>query len=199
MLIDTCASGGRRLDLETLRRAVPLLRSDYIMEPVGQQGHTYGLSFWIPMFGTGGRIDNPYVFRSQMCYFHIACIDVRRTDLDDAMMRKVTDERREIGKYWLGDYYPLTPYNLDGDRWIAWQFDRPDLGEGMVQAFRRAESVYTGARFKLSALDPDATYTVQNLDETGSHEFTGRELMDKGLLVSIDALPGAAVVTYKRK
>jgi len=29
MLIDSCASGGRRNDLETLRRAVPLLRSDY--------------------------------------------------------------------------------------------------------------------------------------------------------------------------
>ena len=29
MLIDSCASGGRRKDLETLRRAVPLLRSDF--------------------------------------------------------------------------------------------------------------------------------------------------------------------------
>ena len=28
MLIDTCASGGRRNDLETMRRAVPLWRSD---------------------------------------------------------------------------------------------------------------------------------------------------------------------------
>jgi len=53
MLIDSCASGGRRNDLETLRRAVPLLRSDYIMEPVGNQGHTYGISFWIPYYGTG--------------------------------------------------------------------------------------------------------------------------------------------------
>ena len=53
MLIDSCASGGRRNDLETLRRAVPLLRSDYIIEPVGNQGHTYGMSFWIPYYGTG--------------------------------------------------------------------------------------------------------------------------------------------------
>ena len=44
MLIDSCASGGRRNDLETLRRAVPLLRSDYIMEPVGNQCHTYTLA-----------------------------------------------------------------------------------------------------------------------------------------------------------
>ena len=33
MLIDTCASGGRRNDIETLRRAVPLLRSDWLLEP----------------------------------------------------------------------------------------------------------------------------------------------------------------------
>ena len=48
MLIDSCASGGRRNDLETLRRAVPLLRSDYIIEPVGNQCHTYALSCGFP-------------------------------------------------------------------------------------------------------------------------------------------------------
>ena len=50
MLIDSCASGGRRNDIETLRRAVPLLRSDYQAfdgNPVyalGNQCQTYGLS-----------------------------------------------------------------------------------------------------------------------------------------------------------
>ena len=61
MLIDSCASGGRRNDLETMRRAVPLLRSDYIMEPVGNQCHTYGMSFWYPYYGYrhGIRRDQP--------------------------------------------------------------------------------------------------------------------------------------------
>ena len=35
-----------------------------------------------------------------------------------------------------------------------WQFDVPEKGEGVVQAFRRAESVYEAARFKLRGLDP---------------------------------------------
>ncbi len=61
LVIDTCSSGGRRNDLETLRRAVILLRSDYqtpqgrffspddpIPLQVGNQGHTYGLSSWVP-------------------------------------------------------------------------------------------------------------------------------------------------------
>ncbi len=37
MLIDSCASGGRRNDLETMRRAIPLWRTDYRCEPVGTQ------------------------------------------------------------------------------------------------------------------------------------------------------------------
>ena len=53
MLIDSCASGGRRNDLETMRRAVPLWRSDYVFETTGTQCMTYGISFWLPYFGTG--------------------------------------------------------------------------------------------------------------------------------------------------
>ena len=56
--IDSCASGGRRNDLETMRRAVPLTRSDFQFPDMigvveGQQGHTYGLSFWLPFYGNG--------------------------------------------------------------------------------------------------------------------------------------------------
>ena len=52
MLIRHMRLGGRRLDLETLRRAVPLWRSDYAGDPIAQQAQTYGLSLWIPYFGT---------------------------------------------------------------------------------------------------------------------------------------------------
>lgn len=50
MLIDSCSSGGRRNDLETLRRAVPLLRSDFQPSHTweAQQAQTYGISAWIP-------------------------------------------------------------------------------------------------------------------------------------------------------
>jgi alpha-galactosidase len=53
MLIDSCASGGRRNDLETMRRSVPLWRSDYAYEPIGHQCMTYGISLWLPYHGTG--------------------------------------------------------------------------------------------------------------------------------------------------
>ncbi|MCF6286148.1 MAG: alpha-galactosidase [Candidatus Hydrogenedentes bacterium] len=53
MLIDSCASGGRRNELEAMSRAVPLWRSDHAYEPVSMQSITYGISLWLPYHGTG--------------------------------------------------------------------------------------------------------------------------------------------------
>ncbi len=198
MLIDSCASGGRRNDLETLRRSVPLLRSDYIMEPVGNQGHTYGLSFWLPFQGTGtgsGAL-SPYLLRSTMLTHFTACFDVRRKDLDYDMLRRVLGQWRRYAHCYLGDYYPLTPYSLDRSVWLAWQFDLPEKGEGMVQAFRRDQSVYETARFKLAGLDLGARYFITNLDSGETNTLSGHELAEQGLSVAIHNLPGDAVITY---
>ncbi len=200
MLIDSCASGGRRNDLETLRRAVPLLRSDYIMEPIGNQGHTYGISFWIPYHGTGSgsRAIDPYLLRSVMCSHFTACFDVRRKDLDYEMIRRVLGQWRKFAPCFLGDYYPLTDYSVARDSWIAWQFDRPDLGAGMVQAFRREESPYEVLRVKLRGLDPKARYVVTDLDRRQPVEMTGRQLAEAGLAVAVEQQPGSAVIAYRR-
>ena len=56
--IDSCASGGRRNDLETMRRSVPLLRSDCFTPEEAQQGQTYGLSLWIPYHGSGAIVED---------------------------------------------------------------------------------------------------------------------------------------------
>lgn len=198
MLIDTCASGGHRNDLETLRRSVPLLRSDYIFEPVGQQGHTYGLAFWVPYFGTGSIREDVYSLRSSMCSSFNSCWDLRREDIDYALLRKLIEQWRAYSPNFLGDFYPLTPYSLDQDRWIAWQFDRPEQGEGVIQAFRRAESPYESARFRLQALEPEALYSVKNVDDAKSLEMTGKALMEEGLLVKMQDRPAAAVIIYAK-
>ena len=211
LLIDTCASGGRRNDLETLRRAVPLWRSDYAFEPLGHQGMTYGLSFWVPFHGTGTVACaaapyygggwtpvEPYAFWSNVAPSTSSGIDIRVPDIDYEALRRLVAQWRQVGPYYYGDYYPLTPYRPENDVWMAWQFDRPDEGEGMVQAFRRSESFYETARFRLRGLDPEAGYVVTNLATEENTEVSGRELGEPGLLVGIAEAPGAAVITYRQ-
>jgi len=210
LLIDSCASGGRRNDLETMRRAVPLWRSDYAFEATGHQGMTYGLSFWLPYHGTGTvACDNapyygggktpvqPYAFWSNAAPSLGCGIDLRVKEIDYEKLRKLVGQWRAISKHYYGDFYPLTSYSLDNSLWMGWQFDGPAAGEGVVQAFRRPDSPYVAAQFRLRGLDPAAEYTVTNLDENKPVKITGRQLLDEGLLVTIQEKPGVALITYK--
>ncbi len=198
LVMDTCASGGRRNDIETLRRAVPLLRSDYILEPVAQQLHTYGIAQWIPFFGTGVNSSDPYVFWSQACPHITGCWDVRRKDLDYPTIRTLIQQWRTVAPLMLGDFYPLTPYDIGTAGWMAWQYNRPEDGKGMIMAFRRPNSAYEVARYPLFRLEPKATYRLRDVSgkDLGTHAAT--ELMDKGLRVEIPENPGVAVVLYER-
>jgi alpha-galactosidase len=197
MLIDSCASGGRRNDLETLRRAVPLLRSDYIIEPIGNQCHTYALSFWVPFYGTGTGAIDPYMFRSVMCPSFTACFDMRNKEANWDLARKLLGEWRKITPCMLGDYYPLTPYSLTNDAWIGWQFDRPEEGDGVIQVFRRGDSIYRAAELKLHGLDAKKEYAITDMDTIKVTKATGRELMEQGITIEITQKPGAALLAYK--
>ena len=210
LLIDSCASGGRRNDLETLRRAVPLLRSDYQSfagDPAyatGNQGHTYGLSLWLPYFGQGVYY-NPTLLRyNTRSHFGPAfgfCADVRQPGIDWEAFRGVVAEWREVAPMFRGDFHPLTPYTLDESAWMAWQFHRSDAGEGCVQAFRRPQSPFESVRLPLRGLEPSARYEVRWLDGAGTAErlmATGRELASPGLRIVLDRAPDSAVVVYRR-
>ena len=199
MLIDSCAAGGRRNELEAMRRAVPLLRSDYILEPVGNQAQTYGISFWLPYYGTGVNSSDAYNFRSDMCPMLNACYDMRNKELDYNSIRRLMGQWKSVSQYFLGDYYPLTPYSVEKHTWIAWQFDKPEIGEGMVEAFRRDQSFYTSTNLCLRGLEPGATYTIADMDTNQQSEMSGKDLMEKGLPITIAQKPGSALLTYKKK
>jgi alpha-galactosidase len=198
MLTDICAGGGSRNEIETLRRAVPLWRSDYAYETTGMQDITYGMALWIPYFGTGTNAFDWYSFRSQMAPAVSAIWDLRRKDLDYDLLRSMIAEWRQVADNYYGDFYPLLRYRTENDVWMAWQFDRPESGEGMVQVFRRPESPVTTEDLKLRGLDPAARYRVTDMDVPGVREMTGRNLMEKGLHVVLEKQPGSAIISYKR-
>ena len=199
LLIDSCASGGRRNDIETLRRSVPLYRSDFCLDPIGNQGHTYGISLWLPYYGTSAKAADPYLLRSVMCPCFTTLFDMREKGLDYDLLRRLLAEWKRFIPNYLGDYYPLTPYSIDSASWIAWQFDRPEVGQGSIHAFRRPHSIYEAARVRLRGLEPDAVYALTDLDRGGTIERTGIELMETGCSIAIAGQPGAAVVLYEKK
>ncbi|MBV9121819.1 MAG: GH36 C-terminal domain-containing protein, partial [Planctomycetes bacterium] len=200
LLIDCCASGGRRNDLETLRRAVPLLRSDYRFEPNGTQGHNYGISFWMPFNGTGVEPADPYVMRSHFCPCFAYGGPCNDPHFDFDGRNRIAREWRQVADSLLrGDYYPLTDYSLAPTVWMAWQFDEPGRGRGVVQAFRRAECPTESAHFKLRGLDPGATYDLRDFDQPEGKKVSGRQLMETGLEIRLSRRASAATIRYQRR
>ena len=204
--IDSCASGGRRNDLETMRRAVPLLRSDWSVtvfakEPLqveGNQAQTYGLSPWLPWQGAGVPFFlDRYSVRSYYLtgFGMVLAGNWSKSESKRADVKRGYDEVRRIAPLMLGDYYPLTPYSLATDQWIAWQFHRSDLGEGMVQAFCRPDAANDALTVKLHGLDPKQRYEIENFDG-GKDVHTGSELMN-GYTITLRQKPAAALLRLR--
>jgi alpha-galactosidase len=199
LLIDSCASGGRRNDLETLRRAAPFLRSDYIMEPVGNQCHTWALSEWFPYYGTGSSKTDDYQIMSTLCPVFIACWDQRDETINWPRIKEIVDLWRECGKNYFGDFYPITPYSLENNCWMAWQWHRPDANTGFIQAFRRAENTEEQQRLLLQGLNPESRYKVTPLQQDAVYmEMSGKLLMEKGVPVTIKEKPGVVFLSYEQ-
>jgi alpha-galactosidase len=207
LLIDNCASGGRRIDIETMSRSIPLWRSDLPCYPgysgATIQNETHGLGLWAPLnTGVCDREDT-YMFRSAMgpglCFGMPDFEKDTNKHFAIDWIRKRFGELDQVRDLFLGDFYPLMAYTASEDAWAAWQFDRPDLNSGAVLAFRRTRSPFGSATLTLKGLEPTAIYTLRNLDAAGSTEMTGRELAEKGLAVTIKDQPGSAVIIYKKK
>lgn len=206
LLIDNCASGGRRIDLESISRSIPLWRSDFQcypnFTPTGLQGQTHGLGLWVPLSTGCCDREDRYAFRSALGPGMVLGMAEFEKDTHKHFsvdwLRQSLDEIQAVRPYFEGDFYPLLSYSVAEDQWAAWQYDRPDLGEGMVLALRRAQSPIRLLVPSLQGLDPKATYEVRCLDTGEVLRRTGGELATKGVEIRIDDQPGSRLYCYRR-
>lgn len=198
LVIDNCASGGRRLDLETISRSVALWRSDYAFEPGGVQGHTLGVLPWLPCCSAACNTTDPYTFRSNLAAGICLAWDLEKPEFDGAAARQRVEEFRRLRPLFYGDFYPLTEHTLNSDVWCAYQLDRPELNQGAVLAFRRDHSPHAAGKLKLHGLKPDESYQVHDVDADTRRTLTGASLMSDGLEIQIASTPGSALFLYGR-
>jgi alpha-galactosidase len=183
LLIDNCASGGRRIDIETCSRSVPLWRSDTSCSaghPEWNQSQTWGLSLYIPLHTACGWTPEPYDFRSSATGGAVCQWDYLNPAFPMDLAKATIAEIRANQPYWYGDFYPLTPCSTTTDHWIAYQFHRPDLDARIALAFRRKDSIYPAITMTLHGLRSDGQYKVEFIGDNRhitTKQMTGKELM----------------------
>jgi alpha-galactosidase len=155
---------------------------------------TYGLSHWLPLHGLGAAATDVLALRSGMGACGGFSINYRNPKAV-AALRKHLDSFLKVRPLYTGDFYPLTPHSLDKDGWIAWQFHRADLNEGVIQVFRRPDAEIEILTVKLRGLDPQQRYEIEDLDG-GKEVRSGAELM-RGHAITLREKPAAAVLVIK--
>lgn len=199
LIMDNCASGGRRLDFEMMRRMAAYWHSDSCWDskdyPRNVQAMTHGVSLWLPLHGLGAASVDPVALRSGMG----ACGSFANKFRDPAeveALRAHLDRYLPVRALFAGDYYPLTPWTVDKKEWLAFQFHDHKKQAGIVQAFCGDTEGREDFAVRLCGLEQDASYEVRNWDQPAPLRLTGRELMEIGLSFRATRPNEAVVLTY---
>jgi alpha-galactosidase len=202
--IDNCASGGRRIDLETCMRSIPLWRSDtscWSGHPEWNQMQTAALSQYLPLHTACGWDPEYNTIRSSAtggALFQFAYQD-ESFPIDRA--KAIIQEVKEDQKYWYGDFYNLTQVSTGLDQFMAYQFHRADLDEGLILAFRRVDCNMRGIVTDVNAIDPSAKYQLEFIDDSAKSTvkiMTGKQLSQSGLVINISGKKQSLIIRYKK-
>ena len=176
MMIDSCASGGGRNDIETMRRSVPLHISDFWdgNDDGFNERQTCMLEFsqWIPYFKLEIHSSAPatvYNYRSSMAPWFILSVNYNDKNADWAKAKEMELEWRELSKYYYCDFYPLTKCDKSSSAWRAWEYYDTGNDSAAVQIFRGPESEQSQMTLKLYGLG-NGKYKLRSID--GSFEAT---------------------------
>jgi alpha-galactosidase len=209
LFIDNCAAGGRRIDLETMSRSIPLWRSDNTCDMLDKQAKTIaraaiknqlmsgGLNRYVPFSTVGQMGATPYLFRSGFNAGIAFAEDVRPKDYPRDLLKQGIAEGKRIRKYFFGNFYPLVESGQYAGGWCVLQYHRPAQGDGMVMAFRREEAPDNTRVCELREIDPAASYRVtiyRAYEPEAPLVMKGTDLQK--LTITIADRPGSVIVEY---
>lgn len=195
ILMDSCASGGGRLDLETMRRMFPLHYSDhqdvYPADCETRVFMTQVVSRWFPYtknFAGGTALTDRYARRAALAPLISPGFTFAELEgADFATLRLLIDEWRTINRAYMGDLYELEPPDRSAETVKAYQYVTREGDFGFAAVLSPADCLLTAYTLRPQGLDPDAVYTVTDLNGEGTTLQTaaGRVLMEGGIDLAI--------------
>lgn len=202
LAILNCASGGRRIDLESILRGQPLWRSDYNCFPEATaestQDHSYGIQHWLPIQGSmtrGWTILDKYDFRCALSPGMENAL-VAKTEPEWLQIKANVVQAKRCKKYFFGDYYPLTNQQRDPAAWSAYHLYLPQEQQGMIVVMRRVKSDVGAMTFDLLTIDPAKRWKFEDYDSGKTWTVSGKEIREKGFEVAIPNRRDSRLIFY---
>lgn len=212
--VDSCASGGGRNDIESMRRGFPMMRSDFDRTTSSMRlSQTSTFCKWIPFHGsstkesinqispTAGRGIDRYVARaSYLPIYNLAEAFLHNKELDFELMRGHFREWKSIRHLLTKDFYALTPWRHNSSRtsWTAFGYDDPEIGESVVLVFRMEEAKSESFKLKLPFAEKGCTYEIKDADSKTTEKKSGEELLS-GITVVISNTKESRLLFIRKK
>ncbi len=198
--MDSCASGGGRNDLETLKRAVPLHYTDWFdgnHEDYDMKGKmTQALFAWFPYF-KNEIYQTTNMYKVRMNYAPLSLMNLNgllQKDTDWTYTKQGYAEFEQIRDYFYADYYQLFEWQSEADRWNGWEFYDPATASGYASVFCHQATTNTTATVKLKGLDPEKQYRITDFDGLVDVIASGKALMETGISVTVPEKPYAVIL-----
>ena len=211
--VDSCAGGGGRNDIESMRRGFPLMRSDFDRTTTSMRlSQTTTLCRWLPYHGSctketawqldpsTGKGSSTYVTRASFLpVYNTYESFVHNPELDYDLMRRNYNEWKSVNRLLVKDMYVLTPWHHEQDRegWSAFAYDDPEEGSSVLLAFRMEDCEIAEVRFPLEFARKDASYRLAWADSGETVEMSGAELR-KGVTVKLPEKKSSALIRITR-
>jgi len=207
IVIDNCSSGGRRIDLETLRRSMPLWRSDYLMGKassemdIANQVQGWGLGHWVADHsGIITRFD-AYAVRSVLStgfmIYRALPTDDQDPEYADALAAVAENKRLRplIGE----ERIDLIAPNLATEAWTAFQHHRHSDASGIIVALRGPGADSDSVTLCPEHIEANAAYQVTRWDDyraAAPAQISGAAL--KEMAVTIAQTRSSVLLEYQR-
>ncbi len=199
VLWECCASGGRRIDLGTLRRAHSAWISDHVGSAAICRFMQTGANCFlpgninqscVPLGRHGGTASlTPYELACRMAgalSIHGDAASLSQADRE--LVRRMVELYKSFRHLLVQDFYALTPHPKREDEWDAVEFCSRDGREAVVMAFSFL-SDERRANLRLRGLRADTEYDVLSIlpERRDGAGGTGAVLMGEGIPVSLHA------------
>ena len=205
-------SGAGRNDLQSLRRVVPMFRSDNDYTSIAQRlSITSSLTEWLPFSGSGiqekenrtdakGMLDT-YTWRAS--YLPIINIDTQFAqdpDQDFSVLNNGMAEWKRVNPYLLKDFYSLTPWHSGEDKsgFTSYCYYDEDEGRGVLFVFRGEECEGDCVGLRLPFADQNASYALTDEDSGDLLTLTGNTAAD-GFGISVESKRQAKLIWIEKK
>jgi len=208
LIIENVASGGRRIDLETLRRSMPLWRSDMLGMPevsgqldIGNQIQGWGLGHWVTdHFGLIGTFD-AYAVRSVLAggFLPFRTLPENEQDPEYADAVAAVAENKRLRPLMAEERIGLIAPDLEKEAWTAYQHHRHSDSSGIIVALRGPGADSNSVTLHPEHINVRGTYQVTRWDDYRAAPATriaGAEL--KEMLVTIPQIRSSVLVEYQQ-